>query len=105
MTICAKCKHCRPNYELFNGDHLALEWSRCARRPIAEAYDTTDLVTGEVTHYMAEYQRCKYVNVNGDCPDYEQGTPPSRPVPDPELVAAVLSSRYTIWNLWGLLSE
>jgi hypothetical protein len=82
MTICAKCKHCRPNYN-FYGDDEALRWSNCGANVTTPAHDTTNPVTGEVWHHLAEYAYCRYVNTEGKCRDYEEGIPPSRP-PEPK---------------------
>jgi hypothetical protein len=74
MTICAKCKHCRPDGWYKNATRR-LENGRCGAVKIVDAYEKVHPVTGEVTSYEAAYKLCADVNLDGNCPHFQQAEP------------------------------
>jgi hypothetical protein len=98
MTICAKCKHCRPVYDELRDDLKALKYAECAATLLRAASEKINPVTGVLTTYKAEYEYCSIANENGDCLKYEEGAPPARPVVEqPEKPKRTLWYDLRVW--------
>lgn len=78
MTICANCKHCRPQMK-----HPIVkdrwQFAECLASLKRAAGNSTNKVSGEVTSWDDEYELCSFVN-DGECPKFEAADSPLRAV-------------------------